>query len=78
MSGTTPGAAPAASATALVPERQYTQLKKSLLIASFLGLAVWALQCPCAEVFRCHRPYVLSFLGALFIYVFVSTEPKPK
>jgi hypothetical protein len=70
--------APAAGAGTVSADRQYTPLKKGLLIASFLGLAVWAYQCPCPEIFRCHRNYVLPVLGALFIYVFVSTEPKPK
>lgn len=43
------------------------------LVTSFLGLAYWAHQCPCAVIFKCHRSQVLAALGAIFFWIFVRT-----
>lgn len=54
-------------------EYKYTPLKKGLLIGSFLILAGWAFKCPCPEIFTCDRNLVVPLLGAIFLYVFIST-----
>lgn len=45
------------------------------LVTAFLGLAYWAHQCPCAIIFKCHRPQVLAALAGIFLWIFARTAP---
>lgn len=71
-----PATAATGSEVAVVDEYKYTPLKKGLLMGTFLLLAGWAFKCPCPEIFTCDRNLVVPLLGAIFLYVFISTEPK--
>lgn len=55
-----------------------TCVERWALIGAFSGLAFWAWQCPCSVIFKCHRPEVLTFIGALFIWIFFRTGENKK
>lgn len=71
-------APPTQSAVVVIDEYKYTPLKRAVLMGTFIGLAAWAFKCPCPEIFTCDRNIIITILGAVFLYVFVSTEPKNK
>lgn len=51
-----------------------TNHERTFLVASFMGLALWASLCPCEVIFKCHRPEVLAVLSGLFIWIFLRTS----